>query len=254
MRPKKGQPITAAWAGSVQSRAEMPMSPGMQKTSGGILFTPSVVTRPPEMAKGLAEELPPYSLVCLKPASVVGGHITYEATKTEVTPWIVSTGESKVPVNGYFTPVWPVPGMPILLRTDASDTNWRVGSAVGRKKGNTYCASAGYGFTSLGPPVDDHVWAMYTPGPTWAVNIGSLAGTSNPRTGLVTTGKLAWIRLTTSGLDNVEISDMREDYCRRDNGTSVADGTLIQVDFVGMKLVAVWANCAATSGMTGLTP
>jgi hypothetical protein len=254
MRPKKGEPITAAWAHDLQSRSEAPLSPGMQKTSSGVLIAPHITSRPPEVVKGLAEELPPYSLVCLKPASAIAGRISYEATKTEMTPWIVSTGEAKVPVNGYFVPVWPTPGMPILLRTDPADTHWRAGSTIGRKKGDTYCASAGYGFTCLGAPVDDRVWAMYTPGPTWAVNIGSLAGTSNPRTGLVTTGKLAWMRLTASGLNDIEISDMREDYCRRDNGTGLADGTLIQVDFVGMKLVAVWANCAATSGMTGLTP
>jgi hypothetical protein len=255
MRPKKGERITAAWAGGIQSRAEMPLSPGMQKTSGGFVVPHQVRQRPPEIAKGLDEELPPFSLVCLKPAvTPIDGAISYDATKSEVTRWIVSTGEQTVPANGKFTPVWPTFDQPMLLRVDSGDTNWRRGSTVGRKKNDTVCASAGFGFTCLTTPKDDHIWAMWSPGPTWAINIASMAGTSTPTTGLVTTGKLAWVRLTSSGLNNVEISDMREDYCRRDNGTSLADGTLIQVDLVGMKLIAVWANCAATAAFAGLTP
>jgi hypothetical protein len=125
---------------------------------------------------------------------------------------------------------------------------------IGRKKDDTLCASAGFGFICLTAPTDDRVWAMWAPGPTYAINIGSMAGTSNPTTGLVTTGKLAWVRLTSSGLDNIEISDMREDFCRRDNGTSLADGTLIMVDMVGMRLTAVWANCSSTAAFTGLDP
>jgi hypothetical protein len=227
----------------------------MQKTSGGILFSPRLSTRPLEIAKNISEELPPYSLIYLTPAATASpGFITYQANKNEATPWIVSTGNQTVPANGTFTPVWPIAGTPMLLRVDPADTFFRIGSQIGCKKAGTLCASAGWGFTCLSAPADGLVWAMYTPGPTWAVNIGTRGGTSTPLTALVTTGKLAWLRLTTSGIDNLEVSDMRADYCRRDNGTSLADGTLMQVDFVGMKLVVVWANCAATAVLAGLTP
>jgi len=74
----------------------------------------------------------------------------------------------------------------------------------------------------------------------WAVNIGSLAPASHPLTGH-TTGVAAVLRVKDDG--DLEITDDRRSFVRRDASGTIADGTLIQLASVSGRLTIVWADC-----------
>lgn len=98
----------------------------------------------------------------------------------------------------------------------------------------------------------------------WAVNIGSLtaptltvtssgSGSTLVKTisGVSTTGKAAVIEVANDG--KLRVVNKRLSFVRWDDGGTIADGTLIQLAYVSGSLTMVYANCSATSGLTGLT-
>jgi hypothetical protein len=74
----------------------------------------------------------------------------------------------------------------------------------------------------------------------WAVNIGSLAAATHPLTGH-SEGVAAVLKVLDNG--NLEITDDRLDFVRRDSAGAIADGTLIQLAYVSGTLTIVWADC-----------
>jgi hypothetical protein len=91
----------------------------------------------------------------------------------------------------------------------------------------------------------------------WAVNIGSLAaptitvsGTPKLITGASTSGKAAVLEVTEDG--DLRVTTKRLRFVRRDDGGTIADGTLIQLAYVSGSLTIVHANCGPKAGLTGL--
>lgn len=78
--------------------------------------------------------------------------------------------------------------------------------------------------------------------PIWAVNIGSLAPATHPLTGH-STGVAGLFRTNSSG--NLETTNGRKSFIRRDMSGTIADGTLIQLDYVSGRLTIVWADCSS---------
>jgi len=85
----------------------------------------------------------------------------------------------------------------------------------------------------------------------WAVNIGSLASATHPLTGEAS-GVAAVLRVKDDG--DLEITDDRRDFVRRDASGTIADGTLIQLASVSGRLTIVWADCEPHASLTGLDP
>ena len=98
----------------------------------------------------------------------------------------------------------------------------------------------------------------------WAINIGSLvaptltvtssgSGDATVKTisrGSSTIGKAAVIEVQNDG--TIKSTRERLEFVRWDDGGTIADGTLIQLAYVSGSLTLVYANCSATSGLTGL--
>lgn len=76
----------------------------------------------------------------------------------------------------------------------------------------------------------------------WAVNIGSLAPATHPLTGH-STGVAGLFQTNSSG--NLETTNGRKSFIRRDMSGTIADGTLIQLDYVSGRLTIVWADCSS---------
>ena len=101
-------------------------------------------------------------------------------------------------------------------------------------------------------------------GAFWAINIGSLAA---PTLTITSTGSGSTLSKTISGVStsgiaavlevqsdgNLKSTADRLAFVRWDDGGTIADGTLIQLGYVSGTLTLLFANCAATSGLTGLT-
>jgi hypothetical protein len=83
----------------------------------------------------------------------------------------------------------------------------------------------------------------------WAINIGSLAPASHPLTGH-TTGVAAVLRVKDDG--DLEITDDRRSFVRRDAAGTLDDGTLIQLASVSGRLTVVWADCGPHESLTDL--
>jgi hypothetical protein len=90
--------------------------------------------------------------------------------------------------------------------------------------------------------------AEYT---SWAGNIGSLAPATHPLTGH-TTGVAAVLRVKDDG--DLEITNDRRAFVRRDASGTIADGTLIQLSSVSGRLTIVWADCEPHPDLEGLDP
>ena len=98
----------------------------------------------------------------------------------------------------------------------------------------------------------------------WAINVGSLvaatltvtssgSGDDTVKTisrGSSPIGKAAVIEVQDDGA--IKSTRERLQFVRWDDGGTIADGTLIQLAYVSGTLTLVAANCAATSGLTGL--
>jgi hypothetical protein len=98
----------------------------------------------------------------------------------------------------------------------------------------------------------------------WAVNIGSLVAPSITATssgsgdamiktisrGTSTIGKAAVLEVQSDG--KLKSTRERLEFIRWDDGTEIADGTLIQLAYVSGSLTLIFANCSATPGLTGL--
>lgn len=90
--------------------------------------------------------------------------------------------------------------------------------------------------------------------PIWAVNIGSCAApVLSVSTGVIT-GQSSGVAALLSGVTftRAAVTDGRESFMRMDDGGVIADGTLIQLQRVSGKMCCVFANCAPTTGLTGL--
>lgn len=90
--------------------------------------------------------------------------------------------------------------------------------------------------------------------PIWAVNIGACAAPSLSVAAGVITGQSSGIAALLSGVTftRADVTDGRETFMRMDDGGAIADGTLIQLQRVSGKMCCVFANCAPTTGLTGL--
>jgi len=97
-------------------------------------------------------------------------------------------------------------------------------------------------------PVGRHGLCVQDPA-FWAVNIGSLAAATHPLTGH-SEGVAAVLQPNSDG--DLEITDGRLDFVRRDPNGSIADGTLIQLAYVSGTLTIVWADCAPHADLEGL--
>lgn len=85
----------------------------------------------------------------------------------------------------------------------------------------------------------------------WAVNIGSLAAATHPLTGHAE-GVAGVLKVLATG--NLEITDDRLDFVRRDASGAIEDGTLIQLAYVSGTLTIVWADCEPHADLEGLDP
>lgn len=85
----------------------------------------------------------------------------------------------------------------------------------------------------------------------WAVNIGTLAVATHPLTGH-TEGVAAVLKVKADG--DLEISEDRLDFVRRDGSGEIADGTLITLGYVSGTLTIKWADCQAHEDLEGLDP
>jgi hypothetical protein len=82
----------------------------------------------------------------------------------------------------------------------------------------------------------------------WAVNIGSLPPATHPLTG----ARTGVAGLFTKDGEDLETSDRRRSFIRRDGAGTIADGTLIQLGRVSGKWTIIWADCAAHADLKGL--
>lgn len=85
----------------------------------------------------------------------------------------------------------------------------------------------------------------------WAVNIGTLDPATHPLTGHAE-GVAAVLAVKDDG--NLEITDQRLDFVRRDNAEIIADGTLIQLGYCSGTLTIVWAACEPHPDLEDLDP
>lgn len=85
----------------------------------------------------------------------------------------------------------------------------------------------------------------------WAVNIGTLAAATHPLTGHAE-GRAAVLKVLSTG--NLEISDDRLDFVRRDASGTIDDGTLITLGYVSGTLTIKWADCQSHADLEGLDP
>lgn len=101
-------------------------------------------------------------------------------------------------------------------------------------------------------------FAISASGPFWAVNIGELAAptllvtgtTTKLISGFSTSGLAAVLEVQSDG--KFKVTNKRLSFVRWDDGDTVQDGTLIQLDYVSGALTIVFANCAPTAGLQGL--
>lgn len=91
-------------------------------------------------------------------------------------------------------------------------------------------------------------------GPFWAVNIGSCAAPSLSVASDVVTGQTTGVAAIFAGVTftRAEVTDARQTFMRMDDGGTIADGTIIQLQNVSGKMCCVFANCGPTTGLTGL--
>jgi hypothetical protein len=83
----------------------------------------------------------------------------------------------------------------------------------------------------------------------WAVNIGTLLPATHPLTGH-RVGRAAVLELNSEG--DLEITDDRLDFIRRDASGEIEDGTLITLGHVSGSLTIKWADCTSHEDLEGL--
>lgn len=168
---------------------------------------------------------------------VHGNFFIYPATS------VVKSGNSEIVVH-------EVPWIPLAgdaWATKVSSRRLTMGTLY--RRGSTQAAEFIHG---IGFAISDSK-------PFWAVNIGELAAptllvtgtTTKLISGMSTSGRAAALEMQSDG--KFKVTNQRLSFVRMDDGDTIQDGTLIQLDYVSGALTLMFANCAPTTGLQGLT-
>lgn len=236
MKPKRGQRITADWAGQLIDSSQ-PLSRGQVRVGGGVQTVP----RSGKFGIGIivdniAEDLEPYSLIGLKHKTAdptEDGRAYLDATKDRCR-YLVTNGPHFVPSGGKFEPVFP-DLRPFRYRCVTTDENWMPGMPCGRAPGDTRLTPREGGLILVKrPDSTDHAWAMLDTIRVWdAFTVGELTAMVNPLTELGS-GIVGFI-------DDDAVTDQRADVYNRDDYL-LDDGVRVQVVF-NERWHVIWNAC-----------
>jgi hypothetical protein len=235
MKPKSGQPITAAWASKLIDQ-DQPTPRGAVKVSGGVQFAPKASRGGVKIiAENILEDLQPYSLIGLKHKATdppEDGRAYLEATKDRCR-YLVTNGPYTVPNSGLFEPIF-IDLAPMRFRCVTGE-NWMPGMPCGRAAGDTRLTPREGGLILVKrPDSENFAYAMLDTIRVWdAFTVGELTAMVNPLTELGS-GIVGFI-------DDDAVSDQRADVFNRDDFT-VDDGTHVKVVF-NERWQVVWHAC-----------
>lgn len=245
-KPKPGQRITAAWAGSLQGRNEQPIPPGGSRVSTGVIVPTGDLGPVNIIAKNLATQLDPWTLVGLdtaSPAVTDDGRLILQVTASR-SKLVASTGASTVPANGQFVPLL-FSLSPIRVLANPDDY-WAEGIPCGKDPASNRLSSREGGLLCVKvPDANDYAWVVSDFNAIWT---GALVGpvpiaadAVNP----ATNGVVAIIK-------NGVITDQRVDLCSVSDA-EILDGVIVVLGYTD-RWSLLWANCQPTAAAQSLDP
>lgn len=245
-KPKPGQRITAAWAGSLQGRNEQPIPPGGSRVSTGVIVPTGDLGPVNIIAKNLATQLDPWTLVGLDTASPAvsdDGRLVLQVTASR-SKLVACTGASTVPANGQFIPLL-FSLSPIRVLANPGDY-WAEGIPCGKDPASNRLSSREGGLLCVKvPDANDYAWVVSDFNAIWTgALVGSVAAASDPINPSVN-GLVAVIKaglLTAQRLDLCSSSDVPID-----------SGVIVTIGYTD-RWSLLWANCGPTPAAEDLDP
>jgi len=245
-KPKPGQRITAAWAGSLQGRNEQPIPPGGSRVSTGVIVPTGDLGPVNIIAKNLATQLDPWTLVGLDTASPAvsdDGRLVLQVTASR-SKLVACTGASTVPANGQFIPLL-FSLSPIRVLANPGDY-WAEGIPCGKDPASNRLSSREGGLLCVKvPDANDYAWVVSDFNAIWTgALVGSVAAASDPINPSVN-GLVAVIKaglLTAQRLDLCSSSDVPID-----------SGVIVTIGYTD-RWSLLWANCGPTPAAESLEP
>lgn len=244
-KPKPGQRITAAWASSLQGRNEQPIPPGGSRVSTGVIVPTGDLGPVNIIAKNLATQLDPWTLVWLdtvSPAVTDDGRLILKVT-TSRSKLVVCTGPATVPANGQFVPVL-FDLTPLRVKVK-SGQYWAEGIPCGKDPGSSLLSSREGGLLCVKiPDASGYAWVISDFNAIWAgVIVGALPASANPINPAIN-GVVAVIK---GGV----ITNQRVDLCSCSD-VPIEDGVIATIGYTD-RWSLLWANCSKTTAASGLT-
>lgn len=245
-KPKPGQRITAAWASSLQGRNEQPIPPGGSRVSTGVIVPTGDLGPVNIIAKNLATQLDPWTLVGLDTASPAvsdDGRLVLQVTASR-SKLVACTGASTVPANGQFIPLL-FSLSPIRVLANPGDY-WAEGIPCGKDPASNRLSSREGGLLCVKvPDANDYAWVVSDFNAIWTgALVGSVAAASDPINPSVN-GLVAVIKaglLTAQRLDLCSSSDVPID-----------SGVIVTIGYTD-RWSLLWANCGPTPAAESLEP
>ena len=245
-KPRKGQRITAEWAGGLQDRNAMPIPVNGSRTPAGVIM-PSTGHGPVSiLAKNGATALDPWTLIGLdtvSPAVSDDGRLILQVT-TSRSKIIACTGPSTVPANGQFIPLL-FDMVPTRVKANA-DEFWDVGIPCGREPNGTTLSSREGGLICVKIPDDnDYAWVVSDFNAIWT---GALVGAVGAASDPINPGINGLVAIAKGGV----LTDQRADLCSCSD-VSLEDGTIVTIGYTD-RWTLLWANCSPTAAAEDLDP
>lgn len=244
-RPRKGDKITADWAGGLQVRSESPIPVGGSRTSTGPIAPANSPGSVSIIAKNGATPLLPWTLVWLdtvSPAVTDDGRLILKVT-TSRSKLVVCTGPATVPANGQFVPVL-FDLTPLRVKVK-SGQYWAEGIPCGKDPGSSLLSSREGGLLCVKiPDASGYAWVISDFNAIWAgVIVGALPASANPINPAIN-GVVAVIK---GGV----ITNQRVDLCSCSD-VPIEDGIIATIGYTD-RWSLLWANCSKTTAASGLT-
>ena len=245
-KPKPGQRITAAWASGLQGRNEQPIPPGGSRVSTGVIVPTGDLGPVNIIAKNLATQLDPWTLVGLdtaSPAVTDDGRLILQVTASR-SKLVASTGASTVPANGQFVPLlFSLSPVRVLANPD---DYWAEGIPCGKDPASNRLSSREGGLLCVKvPDANDYAWVVSDLNAIWT---GALVGSVPAAMDPINPGVNGLVAVIKAG----SLTDQRLDLCSSSD-VSIDSGVIVTVGYTD-RWSLLWANCGPTPAAEGLDP